>query len=503
MPFLPEALYAAAQTREADRRAATDHGLGGGLLMERAGTAAFNALRERFPRARRVAMICGPGNNGGDGYVVARLAAQAGLTATVLSPDAGSRRRGDAAAAASAWHAAGGRVLPFTVETMRASDVVVDAIFGTGLERPVEGEWRNVIDAINAAGQPVLALDVPSGLHADSGRVLGGAVRAAATITFIGLKAGLFTAHGREHCGSILFDDLGVPAEVFSGLPVQARRITTASLPRLMPRALHVHKGDAGRVVIVGGAPGMPGAVRLAGEAAYRAGAGLVTVATHPDHAPLVSATRPELIGIGVTDSASLTGLLERAQAAAIGPGLGQGPWAQALWQQISDAAVPLVVDAEALRLLARAPRSRPDWVLTPHPGEAAALLGCRVADVESDRFAAVRRLRESYGGVCVLKGSGTLIAGDRTGPWLCDRGTPALASGGTGDVLSGMIAALLAQGLVPIEAARLAVWAHAVAGERAAAGIDRGLMASDLFASLPSVINSQVVDENRAPRGR
>ncbi len=499
MSYLPEALYAAAQTREADRRAAAEHGLGGGLLMARAGAVAFALLRERYPRARRVVVVCGPGNNGGDGYVVARLAAEAGLGVTVLSPVDGSRLHGDAAA--SAWRSRGGITRPFAPEPLRDGELIVDALFGTGLERPVEGEWRTVIDAINAAGRAVLALDVPSGLHADTGRVLGSAVRASATITFIGLKAGLFTAQGREHSGTILFDDLGVPAAVFHDLPARAQRITAAKLPRLAPRARHAHKGDAGRVVVVGGAPGMPGAVRLAGEAAYRAGAGLVTVATHPEHAPLVSAVRPELISVGIADATSLLPLLERSQAVAIGPGLGQGVWAQALWRATVEAAAPLVVDAEALRLLAAAPRQRDNWVLTPHPGEAAALLGCSAAEIEADRFAAVRRLQAKFGGVCVLKGSGTLVAADGATPWLCDRGTPALASGGSGDVLTGVIVALLAQGLTPLDAARVGVWAHAVAGEQGAAGADRGLLAGDLLAPLSSLIRTLVDDGDRAPR--
>ena len=501
MSDLPEALYAAAQTREADRRAAAQHALSGGLLMARAGAVAFALLRERFPRARRVVVVCGPGNNGGDGYVVARLAAEAGLAVTVLSPDDGARLRDDAAAAAQAWCSHGGTTRPFAPLPLRDGELIVDALFGTGLERPVDGEWRVVIEAMNAAGRPILALDIPSGLHADTGRVLGVAVQAALTISFIGLKAGLFTAQGREHSGTILFDDLGVPPGVLHDLPVRACRITAGNLPRLAPRAQHAHKGEAGRVVIAGGAPGMPGAVRLAGEAAYRAGAGLVTVATHPGHAPLVSAVRPELISVGVTEAADLVPLLERVQAAAIGPGLGQGAWAQALWRTMVESSVPLVVDAEALRLLAAVPRARHDWVLTPHPGEAAALLGCSVAEVEADRFAAVRRLQDTYGGVCVLKGSGTLVAAEGAEPWLCDRGTPALASGGSGDVLTGVIVALLVQGLAPLEAARVAVWVHAVAGEQAAGGADRGLLAGDLFAPLASLIRSLVADDNRAPR--
>ena len=528
MDHLPEALYTAADTRAADLRAASEHGLAGGVLMERAGNAAFALLRERFPRARRLAVVCGPGNNGGDGYVVARLAKQAGLTVTVLSPSTSAGAAapahpcargigtsctaqahpsasvvGDAAAARAAWHKAGGTVQVFSVERLLVSDVVVDALFGTGLERPLEGAWRTAIEAMNASGRPIFAIDIPSGLHADTGRVLGAAVRAALTLSFIGLKAGLFTGQGREHSGLILFDDLGIPDAVFTGITPLARRITARNLRGLLaPRVRHAHKGDAGRVLMVGGQPGMPGAARLAGEATYRAGAGLVVLATHPAHAASIGAARPELIAYGVNDASAIQLLLAGAcaehgrstHALAIGPGLGQGEWGRGLWQAVLAVEKPLVVDADALNLLAAQPTFRADWVLTPHPGEAARLLGVSVAEIEADRFAAVRAIAQRYGGVCVLKGSGTLVTMQgESSIWLCDRGNPGLATGGSGDVLTGAIAALLAQGLAPIDAARLGVWAHASAGDRAAASGERGVMASDLLAPLRDVINSLV----------
>jgi len=501
MDHLPEALYRAADTRAADQRAASEHGLAGGVLMERAGSAAFALLRERFPRARRVVVVCGPGNNGGDGYVLARLAKEAGLAVTVLSPanTAGALAHptnassvSDAATARDAWHKAGGTVQPFAVAPLQTCDVIVDALFGTGLERPLEGDWRAAIEAMNASGRPVFAIDIPSGLHADSGRVLGDAVRAALTLSFIGLKAGLFTGLGREHSGLILFDALGVPGAVFAGVAPLARRITQRNLHGLLkPRARHAHKGDAGRVLVVGGQPGMPGAVRLSGEAAYCAGAGLVVLATHPEHAALISAARPELIAYGVNDAPAIQPLLAGAHALAVGPGLGQSAWGRALWQAVLSMDKPLVVDADALNLLATQPSSRADWVLTPHPGEAARLLGVSVADIQSDRFVAARAIAQRYGGVCVLKGSGTLIASIQDQPlWLCDRGNPGLASGGTGDVLTGTIAALLAQGLAPLEAARLGVWAHASAGDQLAANGERGILASDLLQPLRTILN-------------
>ena len=509
MDHLPEALYRAADTRAADQRAASEYGLADGVLMERAGGAAFAMLRERFPRVRRIAVVCGPGNNGGDGYVVARLAREAGLTVTVLSPvntagaqahpttaPAGSAGlKGDAAVACAAWHKAGGTAQPFAVAPLQACDVIVDALFGTGLERPPEGEWRAAIEAMNASGRPIFAIDIPSGLHADTGRVLGVAARAALTMSFIGLKAGLFTGQGREHSGLILFDDLGVPDAVFTGVTPLARRSTQCNLHGLLaPRARHAHKGDAGRVLVVGGQPGMPGAVRLAGEAAYRAGAGLVVLATHSAHAASIGAARPELIAYGVNDALAIHPLLSGAHALAIGPGLGQGEWGRGLWQAVLAAGKPLVVDADALNLLAAQASSRADWVLTPHPGEAARLLGVSIADVQSDRFAAARAIAQRYGGVCVLKGSGTLVyAHGESSMWLCDRGNPGLATGGSGDVLTGAIAALLAQGLTPVDAARLAVWAHASAGDRVAITGERGIMASDLLVPLRDVINSIV----------
>jgi hydroxyethylthiazole kinase-like uncharacterized protein yjeF len=520
MDHLPEALYRAVDTRAADQRAASEHGLAGGVLMERAGRAAFALLRERFPRARRIAVVCGPGNNGGDGYVVARLAKEAGLTVEVLCPVDTAGLKGNAAVARDAWHKASGTVQPVAGTSLQVCDVIIDALFGTGLERPLEGAWLVAIEAMNASGKPIFALDIPSGLHADTGRVLGATARAALTLSFIGLKAGLFTGQGREHSGLILFDKLGVPDAVFTDVTPLARRITQRNLHGLLtPRLRHAHKGDVGRVLVVGGQPGMPGAVRLTGEAAYRAGAGLVVLATHSAHAASIGAACPELITYGVNDTKDIPALLAGARALAIGPGIGQGEWGRGLWQAVLAVDKPLVVDADALNLLAAQPMSRADWVLTPHPGEAARLLGMSVVEIQADRFTAARAIAHRYGGVCVLKGSGTLIATAMAGGvaereavptgtnasavippshsepsiWLCDRGNPGMAIGGTGDVLTGAIAALLAQGLAPIEAARLGVWAHASAGDRVAASGERGNMASDLLAPLREIINDMV----------
>jgi len=497
MEYLPEALYGAGAVREADRRASALTGLSGGTLMERAGQAAFDLLRERFPRAHQPVVVCGPGNNGGDGYVLARVARAAGLAVRVMTVAEADRLQGDARAAWERWQQAGGETGRFASTGLSGGDVIVDALFGTGLERPLEGVWREALTAINASGRPVLALDMPSGLQADTGHVLGTAVRATVTLSFIGLKAGLFTSEGREHSGLILFDDLGVPAGVFDGLAPIARRLTASRLRGLLrPRRRHAHKGDAGRLLVIGGQPGMPGAVRLAGEAACRAGAGLVVVATHPAHAATVSGACPELISVGCESPEDIGRLTRQANVLALGPGLGQSDWSQALWMAALAAPVPLVMDADALNLLAATPRRRPDWVLTPHPGEAARLLGVSAAEIEADRPAAVRAIADRYGGVCVLKGSGSLVAAERSSDlWLCDRGNPGLAVAGSGDVLTGVIAALLAQGLAPLDAARLGVWAHAHAGDHIAGDGELGIRASDLLLPLRAILNAVMTD--------
>jgi len=489
---LPEALYTGAQVRELDRRAIEAHGIPGSELMERAGAAAFAALRTRFPRARAIGVVCGPGNNGGDGYVLARLAREAGLAVFVMRVGA-ARTGGDAARARQKCEAAGVAVGDFALGLLVACDVVVDALFGTGLSREVEAEGRAAIEAMNVSGRPVLALDIPSGLQADSGRVLGAAVRAHATVTFIGLKAGLFTGEGRTHAGEILFDSLGVPAEVYSALTPQAYRLTETGLRGLLPRrARTAHKGEAGFVLVVGGDRGMPGAAQLAGRGALRAGAGLAILATHPVHAAAVNAACPELIAHGVRTEKDLRGLLARATVIGLGPGLGQSGWGRTLFRAALKAARPLVVDADGLNWLATKPSRRDDWILTPHPGEAARLLKMTAAGIQTDRFAAARAIAKRYGGVCVLKGSGTLIASADGEPIeLCDRGNPGMASGGMGDVLTGVIAALRAQGLSPRDAACLGVWVHAAAGDDAAAqGGEIGLIASDLLAFVRARLN-------------
>ncbi|MDD2762113.1 MAG: NAD(P)H-hydrate epimerase, partial [Methylomonas sp.] len=362
------ALYSVAQVREAERIAIEELQMPGLQLMRSAGLAAFNALKQRWPDARRLSVYCGCGNNAGDGYVVARLAKDAGYIVSVFSMTDPDNLAGDALTVCRDYLSAGGKVAPFD-SGAKADGVVVDALLGTGLNRELAPDYAEAIALINRSGRPVLALDVPSGLHADSGCVLGCAVRADLTVTFIALKAGLFTGDAAGYCGDIVCSSLNVPDSVLSKLKVTARFLTKTALA---PRPRSAHKGHFGHVLVVGGNLGYSGAVRLAGEAALRCGAGLVSIATRVEHSSFLHLGRPELMCHGIERSAQLKPLLDKASVIVIGPGLGQDAWAQDLLSAALAGDKICIADADALNLLAKHPQKRGDWVITPHPGEAA-----------------------------------------------------------------------------------------------------------------------------------
>jgi hydroxyethylthiazole kinase-like uncharacterized protein yjeF len=492
MRELPQALYRAQDLRELDRIAITDRGIPGYTLMSRAGMAGLRLLRRSWPRARTVVVVCGIGNNGGDGFVLARLAREGGMQVEVLLLGEAAQLRGDARRACEAMLKTGVQVSPFVPDRWPEADVVVDAVLGTGLDREVSGLHGEAIDLINRQAAPVLSLDIPSGLHADNGNPLGSAVRAAKTMTFVGLKQGLFTGQGPDYCGEVSFDGLEVPEEIYRRVPAPAFRITSDRINRsLAPRPRTAHKGAHGHVLVMGGAPGMAGALRLAGEAAARVGAGLISMATHPSHAAALNAARPELMCHSIPEANALQALLSRASVLAVGPGLGRHSWGKMIFGAALESSLPMVVDADALYWLAQEPLRRSHWILTPHPGEAARLLKVPVAEVQADRWQAVRELHKRYGGVVVLKGAGTLVCNGYDPVALCDTGNPGMAVGGMGDVLTGVIAGLLAQGLNPWDAALAGVRLHGGAGDVAAAqGGERGLMAGDLMGPLQRLVN-------------
>ncbi|MET0534983.1 MAG: NAD(P)H-hydrate dehydratase, partial [Steroidobacter sp.] len=427
----------------------------------------------------------------GDGYVLARLAIAMRLEVIVVSRSDPAGLGGDALRAHDDFIAAGGAVRAWSDDCLANAEVVVDAIFGTGLSRPLDATTVHCINAINECGAPILALDIPSGLDSDTGAVWGAAITAERTLSFLGLKLGFYVGEGPNHTGVVMFDDLDLPEGATSFIEPAARRIGEHALAELLPRRRRTtHKGQQGSVLVIGGGIGMAGAARMAGEAALRAGAGLVTVATWPDNVASITASRPELMCRGVTGARDLEAMIERADVLAIGPGLGRDAWAEALLGKALQSDKPTVIDADALNLLSHAPRANSKWILTPHPGEAGRLLGISTADVQSNRVRAARELAERFAGTVVLKGAGTLVVTGDCLPYICDQGNPGMASPGMGDVLTGVIAGIAAQTADLPGAARVGVLVHAMAGDMAARRGERGLLATDLFGYLPTCVN-------------
>ncbi len=491
---LPVKLYSAEQVRELDRIAIEEFEILGYTLMHRAAVFSYQKLKEKWPDAESITVICGGGNNAGDGYVLAGLAQEDGKQVSVFYLLDPANLKADAASAYKYLQASNIAASKFSADDLIDTDVIVDAIFGTGLDREVEGDFCDAINAINTASVPVLSIDIPSGLNSDTGSIMNVAVNADVTATFIGLKKGMFTGEGPEYSGEIKFNDLDVPEEIYKRLDENAQSICRLKLDDLnhvlKPRQRNSHKGHFGHVLVIGGDEGFLGAARLAAEAAARVGAGLVSIATRSAHAALLSTMRPEIMSHGVETLEELMPLIKRANVIAIGPGLGQSEWAKLLLARVFESELPLVLDADALNLLAEEEQSSTNWVITPHPGEAARLLNTDSKIIQSDRFRSINSLHEKYTGPVVLKGSGTLIANTKGDLFVCDAGNPGMSSGGMGDVLTGVIAGLIAQGIEINHATKLGVCLHANAADRAVGTGERGLMALDLMPHLRKLVN-------------
>jgi ADP-dependent NAD(P)H-hydrate dehydratase / NAD(P)H-hydrate epimerase len=501
MNSLPLAVHSAAQMRALDRHAIEVVKIPSYTLMTRAGAAALAAVRSSWPQAKRVVVVCGPGNNGGDGYVLARLARGRQYDVAAIAVADPAQLKGDARRAFDDFRASGGDPQSWNAQLLQGADVIVDAIFGTGLARTIGGSLAEQICTINTSPAPVLALDIPSGLHADTGHVLGAAIVADLTMTFIGLKLGFYLGVGPDHTGDVLFDGLGVPPSALTFIQPTAWRIDERAIAAALPRRRRTtHKGAQGRVLIIGGGVGMAGAARMAGEAALRVGAGLVTVATHAQNVAAIVSARPELICRGVERVEDLRPLLEPADVLAVGPGLGQDEWARTLFDAALNSNKPTVIDADGLNLLAQTPRGSSRWILTPHPGEAARLLDATTEKVQADRLGSARAIVERYLGTVVLKGAGTIVASGGPAPFICDRGNPGMATPGMGDVLTGVIAGIAGQTSDVIAAAKTGVLVHAMAGDLAARRGERGLLATDLFDHLSVCVNPGGTRHGRLP---
>jgi ADP-dependent NAD(P)H-hydrate dehydratase / NAD(P)H-hydrate epimerase len=484
-------IYQIGQIRRIEALAEKE-GCSGEQLMQRAGKAAFELMRARFPGQENIICVCGSGNNGGDGYVLARLAKEAGLAVRVIHVGEAGKMQG---AALAARKAAEGTGIPISslhdASKLPPCDLVIDAVCGIGVTEPLHGEPLLAVQQMAQSSAPILAIDIPSGINANTGEILGAAPSAAATITFLGLKLGLLTGAGIACAGEVAVDLLDIPPFIYDEVQPVAERLSLSSFMNyLKPRPRDWHKGLSGHLLIVGGDEGYSGAPRMAAMAALRTGAGLVSVATHPANAAMMNAACPEIMCHAISRPDQLIPLMQRADCIVLGPGLGQTEWSHQLWDRAVRTTGPLLIDADGLNLLAQQPHQQNNWVLTPHPGEAARLLQKPTGAVQRDRLTALHALIKRYGGVIALKGAGTLVGSANSMAGVCDAGNPGMATAGMGDILSGVIGSLIVQQVPLADAAKLGVLLHALAGDLEAEEGERGMMATDLLPFLRYLSN-------------
>lgn len=489
---LPCELYTGQQIKLGEQQAAKLAGVEMYHLMQQAGAAVFEVIKQCYPQAKHLLVFAGTGNNGGDGFVVARLAREQGMQATVCVYGDESKIVGDAERAKQEWLSIGGVITD--LEQLKwaelTADVVVDGLLGTGLSGEVREPLQILFNKINASGLPLVAIDTPSGLCTDSGRILGKALVAQHTVTFIGMKQGLVTGQARAVTGALHFAGLGIDS-TFSQCNEPSSYLLEQDQLVLPRRLATAHKGNHGRLLCLGGNQGYAGAIRLCASASARCGAGLIRVLCHPSSVTALQVACPEIMTLAWQQGvAQVEQAIEANDVIALGPGLGLDEWGQSLYQVLKESDKLKVVDADGLNLLAKQPEADPQRIITPHPGEAARLLHCTTKQIEQDRFQAIRDLHHLYGGVIVLKGAGTLIF-DGDYIHVCPAGNPGMATGGMGDVLTGIIAALLAQGLSLSEAAKLGVMLHSVAADQLAESEGEiGLLASDVITQARKVLN-------------
>jgi len=462
-----------------EQLAITDFNMSNAYLQQKAVQASVDQLLENFPDAKKIAVFCGVGNNANDGLQIADQLKLLGFSVQVI------------------------KAVNWTKDPQIDADVIVDALFGIGINRNITGVWEQIINQINDSHIPILSIDIPSGLDPNTGKVLGVAVKANITITFVGLKKGLFTGKGRDYSGEIKFNNLGLPVEVYKDSICNVVRLTNNSFKDILPkRAQSAHKGDFGKLLIMGGKDGMQGAALLAGTAALRTGTGIVHVLSNSTHPGSINFICPEIQWHNFSEIKQLKDLLAKSTVLLLGPGLGNDKYSKIFFDEAMQSDLPLVLDADGLNMLSEKFNNnfkiRKNWILTPHSMEAARLLNTDVATVEADRFAAIEQLSHKYKATVILKGSGTLIKiyqentnMEHNPIYLCDLGNPGMATAGMGDVLAGVIAAFVAQRLTLKDACKLGVFVHALAGDLAAKEGQVGTLASDLFGFIRKIINN------------
>jgi len=505
--------------RSIDRIAIEKYGITGLELMENAGRGVADVVKSAMPSpGGRIAIMAGKGNNGGDGYVAARHLHNSGFKVTVFSLGRTGEIKGDAALNAASWLKMGGEVrellssadLKAAESSLRHSSIVVDAIFGTGLEKDITGIHAETVDLVNSVDKKIISVDIPSGIHATTGAVLGRAVKAHITATMAMPKLGLFLFPGRSFSGIVEVVDIGVPKEMVEDEAIRWNIITEGDLRKsLKPRKPESHKSTHGHLLVLAGSPGMTGAAYMASASAMRAGAGLATLGVPGSLNDIMEVKTTEVMSIGLPETPdkmlgavsfdAIKAMLPGKTAVVIGPGVGNTPEMMRLIEMlVQEIKVPLVIDADGLNSIApqisMLKKAKTEIVLTPHPGEMARLLNASTEDIQSDRMGSALRLVEMTGATVVLKGAGTIIASPTGRIYINTTGNPGLATAGTGDVLAGMLGGFLAQGYGPEEAASAAVYIHGLAGDevKRTQG-ELGMMAMDLVPLIPRLLNSLV----------
>jgi len=465
-------------------------------FMKKAARFSWHEIRKKYPNTKKWLILCGIGNNAGDGMALASIALKNNFDVKIYYFFPEKTFTGCAAVVHNELKCLAPQntleIIDYLDEgILNDSDLIIDAIFGIGINRPIDNSKIPKINLINNQDAAIVSLDIPSGVHPDSGQIMGAAIRASMTITFISHKLCFYFGEGKDLSGDIKCSHLNISQKYFSGLTEDMRIINKSyTQKKLLKRKSDTHKGDYGHVLIVGGGPGMHGAALLSGESSLRGGAGKVTIFMHESHRSLINKARPELMFIFSNEGINIQSILSKVDVVAIGPGLGLDHWARSVFKYVNLSNKPLVVDADALNILSEKNLKREDWVLTPHPGEAATLMGKSPLEIQENRFLYHKKLIDSYGGTIVLKGYNTLIGNKDYVTNICTQGNPGMASAGMGDVLTGLIAAMISQGMDHFEAASVGVEVHARAGDLAARGGERGLIAGDVINEIRGCVN-------------
>ena len=486
----PLPIHISQQSLELEGLVIRDFGISGYELMQRAGRGAFKKFQEYWPQFRKIAVVCGSGNNGGDGYAFASTALDAGYEVEVRYNN--EPKTSEALKARKAFSDRGGKLEANQFgRDCSKFDVVIDALLGIGLNRKITGQMADAINIINHTAKRVMSLDIPSGVDSDSGGLAGHAIKAATTVTFISPKVGLLCLPASEYVGRLFIDTLDVPPEAYTRVGHVAHLVSPAEFTESIPRRKdYAYKSVVGQVLIIGGSESMEGAAVMAAQAAYRAGAGLVSIATISENPSFHSHQTPEIRVHKVVDDHQLEKLIEDHDVIGIGPGLGQSDEARSVFDIVCRSGKKFVVDADGLNILATTDLKNDHWILTPHLGEAARLLHTRTIQIQNDRLETASKIAERYGGVCVLKGQNTVIA-SKEGSWICNRGNSGMATAGMGDILTGVISGIWAPAMHMESAACAGVWLHAVAGDESAAEYGKvGLMATDLLPGIRKNLN-------------